>query len=98
MTPENKTGKICYVEIPASDVAQSAEFYLRAFGWQSRERGDGATAFDDTTGQVSGAYVTGRPPATEPGLAIYVMVADAAAAADAVVAAGGEITRPVNPD
>ena len=53
--PTYRTGKICYIEIPATDIAQSAEFYRRAFGWSTRQRGDGATAFDDTVGQVSGA-------------------------------------------
>jgi predicted enzyme related to lactoylglutathione lyase len=53
--------------------------------------------FDDTVGQVSGTFVTGRPPASEPGFLIYVMVADAARALDAVVAAGGRVVRPVDP-
>jgi len=93
-----RTGKICYVEIPAVDVGESARFYERAFGWAIRKRGDGATAFDDTVGQVSGSWVAGRPPAVEPGLMLYIMVASAAAAVDAVVAAGGEIVQPVDPD
>ena len=29
-----------------------------------RKRGDGATAFDDATGQVSGTWVLGRPAAS----------------------------------
>jgi predicted enzyme related to lactoylglutathione lyase len=58
-TPTN--GKICYIEIPTSDIARSAEFYKRVFGWNIRKRDNGSTAFDDTTGQVSGAWVLGRP-------------------------------------
>ncbi|HEY3260868.1 MAG TPA: VOC family protein [Pseudonocardiaceae bacterium] len=96
--PTYRTGKICYVEIPATDVDRSAAFYQRAFGWSIRQRGDGATAFDDTVNQVSGTWVLDRPPAAEPGLLIYIMVADAAAAVDAVVTAGGEVVRPVDPD
>ncbi len=96
--PTLATGKICYLEIPAVDVGRSAEFYRRAFGWQIRPRGDGATAFDDTVNQVSGAWVLGRPPASEPGLMIYIMVASAAAAVEAVVAAGGEIVAPIDPN
>src|SRR5215472_7711337 len=64
--PTSKNGKICYVEMPASDARRSAEFYERAFGWQTRRRGDGALAFDDTTGEVSGAFVSNRPPAGTP--------------------------------
>ena len=62
-----------------------------------RQRGDGSTSFDDTVGAVSGTFVVGRPPATEPGFGIYIMVADAAATLAAVQAAGGEIVRPVDP-
>ncbi len=94
--PEWRTGKICYVEIPAADVARSAEFYQQAFGWKMRQRGDGSTSFDDTVGQVSGTFVVGRPPATEPGFGIYIMVTDAEATLAAVQAAGGEIARPVD--
>jgi uncharacterized glyoxalase superfamily protein PhnB len=95
--PRYRTGKLCYIEIPAADVAASAEFYQRALGWKIRRRGDGAVAFDDTVGEVSGTFVTGRPVAGEPGFVIYVMVARADAALDAVRAAGGEVVRPVDP-
>jgi predicted enzyme related to lactoylglutathione lyase len=48
--PNYRTGKICYLEIPARDIAESARFYQRVFGWHIRQRGDGAVAFDDTVG------------------------------------------------
>jgi predicted enzyme related to lactoylglutathione lyase len=96
--PLYRTGKICYLEIPATDIVRSAEFYHRAFGWQTRTRGDGATAFDDTVGGVSGTWVLGRPPMDRPGLLVYIMAADAERASDAVVAAGGEIVTPVDPN
>ena len=95
--PNWRTGKICYIEIPAAEVARSAAFYQQAFGWKIRQRDDGSTSFDDTVGQVSGTFVVGRPPAPEPGFAIYIMVADAEATLASVRAAGGEIVRPVDP-
>jgi predicted enzyme related to lactoylglutathione lyase len=95
--PKFRTGKVCYIEMPAADVARSAEFYRRVFGWQTRERGDGSTAFDDSVNEVSGTWVSGRPPTAEAGLMVYIMVADAAAAVDALVSAGGEIVRPIEP-
>ena len=91
-------GKICYIEIPATDIPRSARFYEAVFGWKSRQRGDGRTAFDDTTGQVSGAWVTGRPPAALPGLVIYVMCDSVAATVEAIVANGGEIVQPIGVD
>ena len=95
--PNYRTGKICYIEIPATDVQESANFYERAFGWQTRQRGDGSTAFDDTVNEVSGTWVLGRPVAAEPGLMVYIMVASAAEAVKAVVFAGGEIVHDVDP-
>lgn len=53
MPPTFANGKICYVEIPALDVARSAEFYERVFGWGIRRRGDGSVAFDDGVGEVA---------------------------------------------
>ena len=51
MPPTNANGKICYIEMPATDVARSADFYQKTFGWNVRRRGDGRTAFDDTIGE-----------------------------------------------
>ena len=98
MPPTLTNGKICYVEIPAIDVRHSAEFYEKVFGWRIRQRGDGSTAFDDTTGEVSGTWVLGRPPAGSPGLLIYIMVDSVAVTIDAVSAHGGEIVRPIGAD
>src|ERR1700730_9981732 len=91
MPPTLGNGKICYIEIPAIDVGRSAEFYEKVFGWRIRKRGDGAIAFDDTTGEVSGTWVTGRPPATSPGLLLYIMVDSVTATIDSVIAHGGEL-------
>ena len=98
MPPTYGNGKICYIEIPATDIARSAEFYQRSFGWTIRTRGDGSTAFDDGVGQVSGAWVLDRPPAVLPGLMVYIMVDSVSATIDAVVAAGGEIVQPIGAD
>jgi predicted enzyme related to lactoylglutathione lyase len=98
MPPTYANGKICYVEIPALDIARSSEFYSSVFGWTTRKRGDGAIAFDDTVGGVSGTWVLRRKPAAEPGLLFYIMVDDAAATAVAVVAAGGEIVQKIGVD
>jgi predicted enzyme related to lactoylglutathione lyase len=97
MAPTYGTGKICYIELPATDVKKSADFYHHVFGWNIRRRGDGATSFDDTVGEVSGAWVLNRRPAADLGMVVYIMVADAAVASKAVVDAGGEIVRPVDP-
>ena len=91
-------GKICYIEMPALDIRRSSAFYEKVFGWQLRQRGNGSIAFDDTTGQVSGTWVTGRPSSTDPGLLIYVMVDSVADTVEAVVAHGGQIVQPIGAD
>jgi predicted enzyme related to lactoylglutathione lyase len=98
MPPTLRNGKICYVEIPAVDIRRSAGFYENVFGWKTRQRGDGAIAFDDGVGEVSGTWVLGRPPATAPGLLIYIMVDSVAATIDAVLAHGGELVQPIGAD
>ncbi len=98
MPPTLANGKVCYIEMPATDVARSADFYKRVFGWNIRKRGDGSTSFDDTTGEVSGAWILGRSPASEPGLLFYVMVDSVAATVDAILANGGEIVQPIGAD
>lgn len=98
MPPAFANGKICYIEMPATDVARSADFYKRVFGWNIRSRGDGSTSFDDTVGEVSGAWVLGRSPTSEPGLLFYVMVDSVAATVDTIAANGGEIVQPIGAD
>ena len=97
MAPTLANGKICYLELPAVDVAESAAFYREVFRWTVRKRGDGAIAFDDTTGEVSGAFVTGRK-AAPPGLLFYIMVDSVEAACRAVEKHGGSIVQPIDAD
>jgi len=98
MPPTLTNGKICYVELPATDVPRSVEFYKRVFGWNIRQRANGEYAFDDTTGQVSGSWRTGRPPSSTVGLLVYIMVDSVAATLDSVVANGGKIVQPIGGD
>ena len=96
--PTLGNGKICYIELPAYDVGRSAAFYRDVFGWRMRTRGDGQVAFDDAVGEVSGAFHTGRPPATHIGLLVFIMVDDVAATLDSIVKHGGTIVQPIGTD
>ena len=96
--PSFANGKICYIELPAADAARSADFYKAVFGWNIRMSGHGRTSFDDGVNEVSGAFVTGRPPHTAVGILFYVMVDSVEATLKKVVASGGKIVRPIGGD
>ena len=98
MPPTPTNGKICYLEIPATDIRRSADFYAQVFGWSVRVRGDGRIAFDDAGGGVSGTWVLARPSSPTPGLLVYVMVDSVAQTLDAIVARGGTIVQPIGAD
>jgi uncharacterized protein len=99
MPPTTANGKICYIELPTTDVSRSSEFYKTVFGWSIRTRGNGSVAFDDTVGQVSGSFVLGRAPSSgQPGMLVYVMVDSVDATLVTIVANGGKIVQPVGGD
>ena len=89
--------QVDHIELSTDDPAAAVAFYKKVFGWKVRKRSDGNTAFDDTTGQVSGSWVKGRPP-QEPGLLVYIMVDDVAATIKTVAANGGAIVRQIGAD
>jgi predicted enzyme related to lactoylglutathione lyase len=91
--PTLANGKLAYVEIPAIDIKRSADFYSRVFGWRIKQREDGSTAFEDTTGEVRGTWVVGRPPSAEPGLLFFIVVEDVPRTLEALAAQGGTIVR-----
>ena len=97
-SPTLGNGKICYIEIPATDISRSADFYTKVFGWKTRMRGDGHLAFDDGVGQVSGVWVTKRKPSPEPGLLIYIMIDDVNTTIKSIVDNGGKIVQQVGMD
>ncbi len=98
MPPTIGNGKICFLQIPTTDIARSADFYKSVFGWNIRQREDGRTAFDDGVNEVSGEWVLDRPPAAQPGLLVYIMVDSVDATLELILANGGEIVQPVGAD
>jgi len=98
MHPTLGNGKICYLEIPAVDIQQSADFYKSVFGWHIRQRSDGHLAFDDGVGEVSGTWVRDRKVLTDVGILIYIMVDDINPIIEAIITHGGKIVQPVGMD
>ena len=95
MPPSATNGKVCYLEIPTNDVARSADFYSKAFGWKIRADNSGSIAFDDPKGNVSGLWVLGRTPSLTPGVLVSIMVDDAAATLETIVELGGSVVQPI---
>jgi predicted enzyme related to lactoylglutathione lyase len=91
--PTLGNGKICYVEIPANNIKESSAFYHTVFGWKIRTRGDGAIAFDDGIGEVSGTWVLGRKPLTKPGLVVSIMVDNVVETVDKIIALDCKIIK-----
>lgn len=95
MPPTLAPGKIAYLQIPASDPEAAAAFYAAVFGWTLRQAPSGEIHFDDGVGEVSGTWVAGRPPASQPGLLVYILVVDVATTLARIEDAGGEtVTGP----
>ena len=90
-------GEIRYVQIRAADVEASARFYETVFGWRTRTNSAGELSFDDTSGRISGSWVTGRAPAREAGLLVWVIVDDVDVTLEKITGAGGEVVSPSTP-
>jgi predicted enzyme related to lactoylglutathione lyase len=91
---------LCYLQIPAVDVHQSADFYQRVFGWNIRHRETDHPSFDDAAGNVSGGWFTDRSPSRDPGLGLlpYIWVDNIDATLALVAANGGETVEAPHPD
>lgn len=96
--PTLGNGKICYLEIPATDIVVSSNFYKEVFGWNIRKRKDGTTAFDDGVNEVSGAWKLYRSPSTQVGLLTYIMVDSVDRTLELIKENGGKIVVPVGMD
>ena len=88
-------GKICYIEVPSSNIERSATFFSTVFNWTIRTRDDGTVSFDDGVCGVSGAWRLGRKAVTSADMLISIMVDDAAVTLELIAANGGKIVEPI---
>ena len=86
-----KHGKICYIFMPSRDPEKSGAFYRDVFDWTLRTNDEGGLSFDDSTGQVSGTWVSDRPVASEGNLEVHIMVDDLDETVAAIRDAGGRV-------
>ena len=84
--------RICFVELPAKDLAATRAFYERTFGWALTDFGP--TYSCTMTGDVDLGLQGDSAEATKSPLAV-ISVDDLDEALAAVVKAGGTITQPI---
>jgi uncharacterized protein len=86
-------GQVVYLQIPALDIAESAVFYARVFGWDVEPPQSGF----QSPGLI-GQWVTDRPLDVDGGLVAWIAVDDIDATLDVVRATGGTVLEPPTPD
>ncbi|HUX88812.1 MAG TPA: cupin domain-containing protein [Chloroflexota bacterium] len=86
-------GGLTYLEIPATDLGQSAAFYEHVLDWQVEWRRPDDPRFRDPTGHLIGRWVTDRPITPESGLLPYVYVDRIDEAIARVAIHGGMVDR-----
>ncbi len=87
-----KTPRFDYVELPAAGLDEAVAFYESAFGWTLTKF---APTYAGTTTGDTDVGLQGDPAEAPEAPLPVIQVDDVAAAAAAVEAAGGDITRPV---
>jgi predicted enzyme related to lactoylglutathione lyase len=83
---------LCYWEIPSRDVAKSAIFYARLFGWKMTSSGKDYVMFQAKSGPGGGIQKVKKAPGQ--GVMVYVEVKDIPSTLDRVVKLGGQVVRP----
>lgn len=88
------THRLTYLELPASNLEQSARFYADIIGWKLDVRSPGDIRFSDEAAQVIGRFVRGRAATSQPGILPYFSVDDVQAAISRLATSGGEVETP----
>src|SRR5262249_50879497 len=87
MKPEKQ---IDYIELPASDLPRTKEFYARVFDWKFADYGPTYTSFFD--GRMAGGFTTDAP-APSRGLLLVIYASDLGAFQKKIESAGGKIVK-----
>ena len=87
----NKPDKqIDYIELPATDIAATKQFYSTVFGWKFEDYGPEYTSFFD--GRMAGGFTTEARPSSR-GILLVIYAADLAAMQDTIRAAGATVVK-----
>ena len=91
-------GRLSYIQVPAVNVKESADFYVKVFGWKLRGGDDEHLSFTDATGDMIGAWVTDLAPSRRPGILPFIYVHGVDAIVERIKASGGKIVKAVYPE
>ena len=86
--PENQ---IDYIELPATQIEATKQFYSAVFGWKFEDYGPDYTSFSD--GRVAGGFSTDMPGGH--GVLVVIYSGDLAATQQKVAQAGGTIVKEI---
>jgi predicted enzyme related to lactoylglutathione lyase len=84
---------VSYLEVPATDIAQSSTFYRQVFGWAvsgDAEQG----SFTDGSGHVIGHWRSDLEVAGDQGIRPHIYVSNLSQVIDEVAAHGGTVVQP----
>ena len=93
-----RPGGLSYLEIPALDAQESADFFESVLGWSVRQRETESPRFEDATGHLIGRWVTGCVVSREPGLMPYFYVDCVDETLARVVPRGGDVVKGPYPE
>jgi len=82
-------GQLCYLQMPALDIAQCAKFYSTIFGWKTEPASSGFEA-----PSLIGQWTSDRAPAPESGLLAWINVDHIDATLAQCTANGGRVLEP----
>jgi predicted enzyme related to lactoylglutathione lyase len=91
--PLARHGGLSYLEIPAVDPRQSAEFYAHVLGWHVDQREGDDFRFFDGNGLFIGRWASDRVASPDPGLLLFMYVDSIDVAVERVTQKGGEIVK-----
>src|SRR5579862_1448429 len=88
-------GRLSYLQIPATNVRASSEFYASVFGWEVGDGSEEHLSFSDATRNMIGAWATDLVSSREAGVLPYIYVRGIDAVLERIKSRGGEIVKPV---
>jgi predicted enzyme related to lactoylglutathione lyase len=84
--------RIDYIEMAATDIADTKRFYREVFGWTFTDYGPGYTSFED--GRLTGGFYQ-ADSARAGSVLVVIFALDLAAIEARVRSAGGKIVKPI---